>query len=518
MASTKDLVKGYPLELFLEDIPDKYLCGLCNGCVACDIHIVQCCRKQACLSCLKPYLNDKKSCPYCKEEDFDILQLKKDNEKIHNFRVCCSEKKRGCKWTGLLKELGDHLHKIKEGCKYSPRECPDCQKLVNRHEMANHLSNSCLKREYHCPHCNFQNKFDFVTEAHIPECSYCPVPCPNSECTVTCERNEIEMHIEQICPEQHIHCEYKHAGCDVKYRRKNRDDHMKLYYDTHRIMLETHSLKIMGEWEKLKHDLKEEKKQQREEREAREERIKELEEKNEELEERVERVVKENQEMKAELHTKVDKLAHLLKEQEQNFNQELKQLMRQVNNIDSVQPQAVAVAPCVAQPQAESSPSEVITQKVDTEWELTIDNFTKRKVNQEKWEGPIMTTPRGYNLQVDVWPNGQKEGKGSHLSVWMQYINEKDEEKKKWPAKVTLTLELFNQYPGAEKWQNPIMDTFDILCDQYKHRYNYIGTFGNRLIAHETLAKNPKKKLQFLKEDSINMRIRLLEEQPIQLL
>lgn len=514
MASLEKLTNGYKNQLFLDVIPEKYLCASCQGCVARDIHMLQCCRRQVCLACIKPYLN-KEPCPHCKEENFDIVPLQKDNEKINNLRVSCSEKASGCKWTGKLKELEDHLRREVEGCQYSPRECPKCLKLVNRCEMTNHVSNECPKREYRCVHCNYLGTYEFVMEAHMPECSYYPVRCPNEECGVTCEREEMEKHRE-ICEEQFTHCEYKEAGCNVKYRRKNREEHMKLYREKHGEMFESYSLKIIAKWKQLDKEISEIKQQQRKEKTEMEEKAKTLEEENKKLKERVNEIVQKNHQLGAELDqlkTKTDQLERQLKEQQQTFDQEMEQLKKLQNN--SRQPQPVDVDTHIVPKPQIAQPSRALMEQSNTTWEFTVDEFTKRKNNQEKWEGPVMTTPLGYNLQVEVWPDGQKEGKGSHVSVWMQYIHEVDGGKKKWPAKVTMTLELFNQYCGAESWQNPIMETFDILCDEYKHRYNCVGTFSNTLITHKTLGENQQKKRQFLKDDSIKIRITLLEERPI---
>lgn len=85
--------QGYPLEQFLEEIPDKYKCICCHK-VAREIHMIECCRKQACLSCIKQYLNNQ-ACPQCQEKDFSIVSLKKDNEKIANLLVKCVEKGKG---------------------------------------------------------------------------------------------------------------------------------------------------------------------------------------------------------------------------------------------------------------------------------------------------------------------------------------------------------------------------------------------------------------------------------------
>ena len=153
-------------------------------------------------------------------------------------------------------------------------------------------------------------------------------------------------------------------------------------------------------------------------------------------------------------------------------------------------------------------------QQSDTYQEdFIIDNFTERKANKEKWESPTMTTPHGYKLKLEVWPDGQDKGKGSHISVWLHYLSEEGD-KRKWSARITLTMELLKQYwvPGDTQ-KIIIMESFDIRCEKYtsKRRYNCIGTFSNTRIAHKKLDENQ----QFIKDNSLKMQVTLLKEEPI---
>ena len=448
--------------------------------------MLQCCREEVCRSCVEPYLNGK-PCPRCKEGDLDITPLKKDREKINNLMVFCREKESGCGWTGKLQDLEVHLRKEEDGCQFSPMECPKCQELVNRCDMTDHQKEKCSQREYRCRHCNFVDTYDFVTRAHHPQCSYYPVACPHQECSVTGERGDMEIHREN-CPEQYIDCDYKNAGCDVKYRRKNKEDHMKLYRENHRAMFEVHYLK---------------------EKATAAAQIEQLQRKNQEIEEKMSKVITESRQRKEEVDNLKDKVAMLerqLLEIGQRFTLEINDIKQGVDKANRL-PGASAAAAHVPMPPIQELPYQ-------EPWEFTVDDFTAKKANQEKWEGPLMTTPLGYNLQVDVWPNGQHDGKDSHVSVWLQYRKESGG-KQQWPAKITMTLELLNQYPGAEKWQNPIMESFNVLCDRYTRQVNCIGAFSNTLIAHKTLGVNQQTKRQFLKDDKLKMRITLLEEKPI---
>ena len=512
MASKEEPVnnQGYPLTLFLGEIPDKYKCVYCHK-VAREIHMTECCRRQVCLSCINPYYLNNQPCPHCQEKDFSIMPLKKDNKKIANLGVNCREKEKGCEWIGKLKELDDHLHKEEDGCEYSPRECPKCRSLVDRCKMANHLKESCLNRDYNCPHCGYQSTYDFVTRAHKPDCSNWPVPCPNQGCAVTCERNVMDYHKREGCQEQFIDCDYKHAGCDVKYRRKNKDEHMKLYQEKHQTMYQVHTLKMT---EKLQEMLRFQEKHNQTMEES-ERRAQELEEKVTNLEQTVTALTQENQQEIKKLSQRVEELERKLQDQERRFDQQIQQLKIEFNHQDqSDQPDPTYAAKPKqqkAKPISSSPPQQLNIAKPCV---FTINKFAERKANKEKWESPVMMTPNGYKLLLEVWPSGKYEGEDTHISVWVQYIREEVEEETKWPARVTMNLELLRQKKAPQNTRKVIlMESFDIQCDHYskKRQYNFIGKFSNTLISHKALEENQL----FLKNDSLKMQVTLLSEQVI---
>ena len=486
MASKEEPTKGYPLELFLEEIPDKYLCTLC-GLVSQNIHIVNCCEKRFCLSCIEPRHTTHQPCPHCNDEEFDLMSLKKDNEKINNFTVRCREEGKGCQWTGKLKDLHGHLTREEDGCQYSLRECPKCHRSISRRELPHHQEEICPERDYQCKHCNYQGSYDHVMRAHMPDCTYCPVVCPN-KCGVTCERANMDEHINEICPEQYLACEYEYAGCEKKYQRKNKDDHMTTYMNDHKLMAEVHKqvARVMKKYEE----------EHREETEARE---------------------KKREEMEREIHKLRDKVVQLEHQLEQ-LRQErpdhhYQHQQYQATSAAAEQYQATSAAAehynvskkkPTKSPVVQQSNDYMYARLVDGAWMFTVNKFTERKDNQEKWESDIMKTPLGYKLQLNVWPNGQKEGEGSYVSVWLGYLSGVDDGRLPFPVQITMTLELHDHFG---KWELLRTEKF-ILTGTYKYRFNYIGTFNdNKLILHERLHMR-----QFIQNDSIVMCITLIEE------
>ena len=57
---------------------------------------------------------------------------------------------------------------------------------------------------------------------------------------------------------------------------------------------------------------------------------------------------------------------------------------------------------------------------------FTLDNFSERRRNNERWNSPSFAAPGGGpSLKLEVWPNGQQDGQRTHVSVWFEHVIEK---------------------------------------------------------------------------------------------
>lgn len=287
---------------------------------------------------------------------------------------------------------------------------------------------------------------------------------------------------------------------------------MKLHQEQHRTLYEVHTLKTNEKWQQLYKELLE---KQGEMKRVSEQQMLKTEKELTKLKQKLAEVIKENQQKGEELERlkqKVDQTECRLLDQERRFNEQIQLLKREFSRHD--QPTTASAQQQEAKPTVTNTIASQGQPDNKDVWEFTVDRFTERKTSKAKWESPVMMTPRGYKLLLEVWPNGQNEGRGTHVSVWLQYQREEGDEMK-WPARVTMNLELLKQswVPGNTR-KMIIMESFDIECDKYtsKRRYHLIGTFSNTLIAHKTLSENQ----QFLKDDSLKMKITLLKEQPIE--
>ena len=158
-------------------------------------HQTLCCGHHISQEAANRLTREGKPCPMCKSEDL-VTQVDKyfKRNTINKLKVRCPHKKSGCDWMG---ELGD----------------------LNLH------SNSCPKRPWTCQHCNFDTIYEVGTSDHTPNCTKYPEPCPNCCEIGTVPRCDVEKHL-LVCLLQLVHCEFAHAGCDVKVPRGDLAKHM----------------------------------------------------------------------------------------------------------------------------------------------------------------------------------------------------------------------------------------------------------------------------------------------------
>lgn len=98
-----------------------------------------------------------------------------------------------------------------------------------------------------------------------------------------------------------------------------------------------------------------------------------------------------------------------------------------------------------------------------------------------------------------VWPNGQGEGKETHVSVWLAQEAEVDCFSE--PRQVTLKLELIGQGLNPA----PNHSTKDFVVPSLKNN-RYLGYFSNKFIAHADLT-NASLPTQYLVDDSLEFQI-----------
>ena len=142
----------------------------------------------------------------------------------------CDNEEKGCKWTGELDQLEQH---IAAECMFAEVPCRNgCSKTLLRCNMQEHLKCECPHREYKCPHCKECGKYQTMTCEHLRQCLNLRIPCPNVGCNVRKTRLEIKVH-RKTCPKEKVTCSYFEVGCDVYQTRETLEQHETEYVERH---------------------------------------------------------------------------------------------------------------------------------------------------------------------------------------------------------------------------------------------------------------------------------------------
>ena len=214
------------------DKPPKEFQSECPVCLLLlrEPHIVSCCGYSFCRVCIDKIKINNGSCPCCKHNNFEFFQNKGLERSLSEFKIYCSNRTDGCEWTGNLGQLESHLNyhpkkrRLLEGCQFVHIKCSYCSKSFLRSKINNHKQNECLMRPYVCLHCNsFESTYGEVITSHWTECGFFPTPC---KCGETLQRQLIDDHIANVCPETIVECDFKRFGCGVRLSRKDMQTHV----------------------------------------------------------------------------------------------------------------------------------------------------------------------------------------------------------------------------------------------------------------------------------------------------
>ena len=225
--SKMEIVSGYDCEFVdsvCKDIQTD--CSICLLILR-EPYMVQCCGNRFCRSCLEGIqaAPSDTPCPLCKQKIAVAMPDKQLERLLNEKLVYCSNKKRGCTWSGeLAKFEDDHLNenppapdKLMDGCVYVQVLCSQCQRVtVERHEMSNHIKKECPRRIAVCTYCKVHRAaYEDISRIHHPVCRQIPVTCPKG-CGAKPLRKNIEAHVANWCPKNPQPCPFHVVGCTKK--------------------------------------------------------------------------------------------------------------------------------------------------------------------------------------------------------------------------------------------------------------------------------------------------------------
>uniref|UniRef100_A0A1X7ST54 TRAF-type domain-containing protein n=1 Tax=Amphimedon queenslandica TaxID=400682 RepID=A0A1X7ST54_AMPQE len=169
-------------------------------------YLVSCCGNHICGNCiqslstsaafrvLRPTLGQK-PCPLCKSTTYEKVIDKGHQRAVNSLKVYCSNKGKGCNWTGEVKQLLNHLSLDNGDCQHQAYDCKyKCGQKFFRSCLVDHQISGCIKRPIICQFCKkYSSTYEEVTTIHYGVCSQYPIRCPNN-CGASVKRIVLDTH------------------------------------------------------------------------------------------------------------------------------------------------------------------------------------------------------------------------------------------------------------------------------------------------------------------------------------
>lgn len=441
---------------FVHTPPDDLICSICLL-VHRDPVLTSCCGNHFCKSCVEQVRSEQRPCPLCGVQPFTTMLDKYFVRKVNELEVVCHHKERGCSWTGSVSALNRHLDPKKGDCQYLKMECPYfCGAIINCSELKSH-QNVCGRRPYACKFCGYEGVYEDMSSKHWKMCEKYPLPCPNDCGTVDIPREDLQKHLKENCSLERNECEFSYAGCTACLSKSELSKHLSNNLQYHLSLVSKYCLKVAQSFPEELHG------QMKQQLTAKDSEIKTLQSK-----------LKEN-----------DDTINLLQGKLMSLELEVGDLRMDCLNLKSV----VMVPP----------------------FDFIMTEFRKHKLHERQWLSPAFYSHfGGYRMCISVDAGGSEEGRGTHVSVYVNLMKGEYDDHLKWPFKGSIVLELCNQRSYSGNLQENIMFTYDaseiaqrVTAGEVAEQGLGIPTF----IEHNQLGYNLKKNVEFLKHDCLRFRV-----------
>lgn len=99
----------------VEDPPDDLVCPICLQLTK-EPHLISCCGRKLCYTCVSRIQLARQPCPCCREERFQIMRDKGVERQVLSVKVYCKYKDKGCTWTGELRDHERHVESCQKPC------------------------------------------------------------------------------------------------------------------------------------------------------------------------------------------------------------------------------------------------------------------------------------------------------------------------------------------------------------------------------------------------------------------
>ena len=150
--------------------------------------------------------------------------------------------------------------------------------------------------------------------------------------------------------------------------------------------------------------------------------------------------------------------------------------------------------------------------------DVLMTNFNDWKNREDHWFSPSFYTHReGYKMCVKVHAYGQENGRGTHVSIYVHLMSGNHDDKLSWPFRGEVKLQLLNRRKNDNHIEY-VVPFDDLSQEEASQRVTNglvsvsgiaarVGEGSPQFIKHEDLAYKPDRGTEYLRDDSLFIRI-----------
>ncbi|KAG7492903.1 hypothetical protein MATL_G00019810 [Megalops atlanticus] len=511
---------------FVHKLEDQYMCPSC-GRVVLNPHQTGC-GHIFCYQCIRAFLENSSvsKCPIDNAliKSNEVFQDNCCKREILNLEIYCTNSP-NCSYTMPLCRLQEHL----KTCFYESLQCsnPGCTEVMYRKDLKEHTESICVYRMEPCPHCKRHYMLIQIKDHENTICPEVTVPCPN-KCSQMIKRHKLKGHFNE-CPEVETDCVYKKYGCSVREKRVKVQVHEDAALNDHLLLVLENNTKLEKQIDGLQQSLLLKHQELQERTSSLEREVQPLVQqvtKSDHMLSAVQRSLEEQKDRVSTVQLQLQQLTRALGQDSARtelvqLKSSLETLRQQVSVIEGLKERLGVLEDNYMRHTRllnihvdQLQRNEERFQELESTsyngkliWKIREYQKKKKEVTPFLISVPFYTGRSGYKLCARAYLNGDGQGRGTHLSVYVVLMRGDFDSLLPWPFQQSVTLTVLDQ-SGA---RNDITGSFkpDLTSDSFHRPTSEMNkaTGFPCFISHADL--EAPKNAAFVKDDTLFIKIKV---------
>ncbi|XP_046900118.1 TNF receptor-associated factor 5 isoform X1 [Hypomesus transpacificus] len=520
---------------FVKNLEEQYVCPVCKG-VVFNPHQSGC-GHIFCHHCIQGILEGSGMNPVCPLDgglikSNEVFQDNCCKREISNLEVYCTNSP-NCSCRITLCRLQEHL----KACQYELLQCSNtgCSEVMQRRDLQEHLRISCTHRMESCQHCKKPYMFCQLKDHEMTTCLEVEIECPN-KCYQKIKRCKVTEHIDE-CPEVETDCVYAKFGCSVRDKRAEVRVHEETARNHHVLLVLESNTKLEKKMEVVQQEVLFRNQVLQENSQI----VSSLEKEVRPLAQHVSRCDQTLTAVQRSLNEQRDQISSVrlqLQELSRMFSPGMAQeglsylktsldsLKQQVSTTEGLKDHLVALEENYKRhsrlldihtaqlERNEERFKELESTSYDGKLIWKIRDFRKKKSGVQGLQPcfcsvPFHTGRCGYKMAVKAYLNGDGDGKGSHLSLYVVLMRSDFDPLLQWPFRQTVSLSVLDQSGANNHYTHNLRP--DPACNSFQRPSSdvaaNVASGFPRFISHAQL-EAPKTAV-YIREDTLFVKVKV---------